>query len=97
MSEFNIFISNQYTNITDHDVDAIIIVIKQQTFPTCSSKHLQDYLLSQGYRVEQQRIRDAQRRIDPEGSVMGDREQLTIVNIVWQYHNPFGIWMGITS
>ena len=69
MAEFNIFHSDQYTNITDHDLDAIIIVIKQ-TFPNCGNKQLQGHMLSQVYRVQQQRIRDAQRRIDPEGSVM---------------------------
>ena len=76
MSDFNILISNQYADISDQELDAIVSTIKH-TFPNCGNKQLQGHLLSQGYRVQQQRIRDAQRRIDPEGSVI---RRLRVIN-----------------
>ena len=39
-------------------------------FPTCGNSQMQGHLLSHAFRHQQQRIRDAQQRVDPEGSLM---------------------------
>ena len=69
MSEFNLSIRRQYAQLTDSELDGIITEICQQ-YPTCGNRQLQGYLVSRGFRVQQIRIREAHRRIDPEGSLM---------------------------
>ena len=69
MSEFNLSIRSQYAELTDSELDRIVVEIHQQ-FPTCGNRQLQGYLVSRGLRVQQNRIKEAQRRIDPEGSIM---------------------------
>ena len=39
-------------------------------FPTCGQKQMMGHLKSRGYRVQQVRVREVMRRVDPEGSVM---------------------------
>ncbi len=36
----------------------------------CGNRQMQGHLLSRGYRVQQVRIRESQRRIDPEGCMI---------------------------
>ena len=44
-------------------------------FPMCGSKQMAGHLLARGFRIQQSRVREAQRRVDPEGVVM---RQLTV-------------------
>lgn len=69
MSEYNLTIRSCYTQLTDHELDRIVQEI-HHNFPTCGNRQLQGYLLARGLRVQQHRIRDAHRHVDPEGSVM---------------------------
>ena len=69
MSEFGLSIRAQYSNISDSDLDQIVREIQQQ-FPTCGNRQMQGHLLSRGYRIQQIRIRESQRRIDPDGAVI---------------------------
>ena len=39
-------------------------------FPTSVQKQMMGHLRSHGYRVQQVRVREVMRRIDPEGSIM---------------------------
>ena len=69
LSELNLSIRTQYAQLTDDELNGIIAEIRLQ-YPTCGNRQLQGYLLAQGIRVQQIRIRDAHRRVDPEGSIM---------------------------
>jgi len=39
-------------------------------FPKHGNRLMQGHLLSKGYRVQQKRVRESQRRIDPEGTII---------------------------
>lgn len=69
MSEFNLTIRSHYSQLTDDELDRILLEIHHH-FPTCGNRQMQGYLLARGLRVQQHRIREAHRRVDPEGSVM---------------------------
>lgn len=69
MTEFGLSITAQYSVLSDQDLEEIVQRIQQQ-FPMCGNKQMQGHLVSMGYRVQQHRVRDTQRRLDPHGSVM---------------------------
>ena len=68
MTDFSLYIRAQYSSLTDQELDAIVCDIQSQ-FPMCGNKQMQGHL-SRGHRVQQSRIREAQRRVDPEGAVI---------------------------
>ncbi|XP_019849774.1 PREDICTED: uncharacterized protein LOC109580730 isoform X2 [Amphimedon queenslandica] len=69
MSSYGLSVRESYSTITDNELDEIVLGI-QRNFPTCGNSVMQGHLLAQGYRVQQHRVRDSQRRIDPDGSVL---------------------------
>ena len=76
MTEFGLSISTQYAEITDEHLDDMVCRI-QHDFPTCGNRQMHGHLLALGLRVQQYRIREAQRRTDPNGSLL---RQLSTVN-----------------
>lgn len=69
MAEFGLSVSSQYAEISDEQFVEIIGRI-QNNFPTCGNRQMRGHLLALGLRVQQSRIRDAQRRVDPCGSLL---------------------------
>ena len=97
MTDFFLSIRAQYSSLTDQELDAIVCDIQSQ-FPMCGNKQMQGHLLSRGHRVQQNRIREAQRRVDPEGAVI---RRLHAVHrreyIQFQHHSHFIISMDTTN
>lgn len=69
MSDTGLFVRQQYSIITDQELDNLVSQIQHQ-FPTCGNQQMQAHLLSRGLRLQQLRIRESQRRVDPEGSLL---------------------------
>ena len=69
MSEFGLSIQAQYSTITNSELDRIVSEIQAQ-FPLCGNRQMQGHLLSRGYRIQQSRIRESQRRVDPDGAII---------------------------
>ena len=69
MSELGVSIRAQYSTITDNELDALVGVFQAQ-FPLCGNRQMQGHLLSRGYRIQQGRIRESQRRVDPDGAII---------------------------
>ena len=69
LSEFGISIRMTYSSISDDELDELVAQIQMQ-FPMCGNRLMQGHLLSKGYRVQQKRVRESQRRIDPEGTII---------------------------
>lgn len=92
MQEFGLFIGCQYSDMSDDELDSVVRSM-QSEFLNCGNQQMQGHLQGRGYRVQQQRIREAQRRIDPVGSLM---RCLWSINrrIVWLHHEVCGILMG---
>ena len=75
MNMYNLAIRATYANISNEDLDQQVLLVSSQ-FPACGSKQMAGHLLSRGLRVQQTRIREALRRVDPHGVVM---RQLTVM------------------
>ena len=83
MGQFDLLVRSEYDNISDNDLDLIIQEIKRH-LPTCGIRQMLGHLQSRGYRVQQIRVREAMRRVDPEGSVV---HRLSTINRQ-QYREP---------
>ena len=68
MSEFDLSVRSTYSDLTDDELDHIINQIKLD-FPTCGNKQMIGHLASQGIKVQQSRVQESMRRVDPEGCV----------------------------
>ena len=75
--------------LCDADLDAIVAEILLQ-FPTCGNRQMLGYLLARGVRVQQHRVREAQRRVDPSGSIM--RRLFSINRRTYQVNGPLALW-----
>ena len=89
MSEYDLSVRMFYTNISDEELDHVVAEI-QQEFPTCGNRQMQGHLLRREIRVQQHRVRESQRRVDPAGSIM---RQLQIIHRR-RYHvnGPQALW-----
>ena len=89
MSEYGHSVRMFYSDISDSELNQIVQQIQLQ-LPTCGNCQMQGHLLSQGICVQQQRIRESQRQVDPAGSVM---RRLRIIHRR-QYHvnGPRALW-----
>ena len=52
--------------MTEAKLDAVLLDVLHN-FPNCGCKSMRGHLLSKGHKVQEDRIREAMRRIDPEG------------------------------
>ena len=89
MTDYGLSITAEYTLLTDEELDSVVEEI-QVDFPTCGNRQMQGHLLSRGIRVQQQRIREAQRRVDPEGSLM--RRLRAVNRRQYQVPAPLSLW-----
>ena len=69
MSAFNLSIRATYAPINDDRLDELIIGVQHQ-FPNWGNRQMYGHLLSLGIRVQYNRVRESQSRVDPEGSTM---------------------------
>ena len=76
LDENALSIRNQYSSIPDSELDSIVSQV-HDLFPMCGNSQMQGHLLARGLRIQQSRIREAQRRVDPDGCMM---RRLTTIN-----------------
>ena len=89
MSVFSLSVRILYSNICDDDLDYLVSEI-QSDFPMCGNVQMQGHLLAHGYRVQQIRVRECMRRVDPEGCVM---RRLQVMNRhQYRVPAPLSLW-----
>ena len=69
MSDYVLSVGATYTDLDDEELDRLVREIQDQ-FPMCGNRQMQGQLLARRVRVQQYRIRESQRRVDPEGSML---------------------------
>ena len=87
LSENGIYIRARYADLTDAELHRIVSEI-QEEYPSCSNQQMRGHLLSRGYRIQQHRIREAQRTVDPEGCIM---RQLHVINTMFLHLDHCGM------
>ena len=89
MAEYDLSVHALYSELTDQELEWVIRDI-QDHFPTCGNRQMQGHLLSQGIRVQQYRVREIRRKVNPAGSVMHRLQ--TINRRKYQVNGPFALW-----
>ena len=69
MTDYGLSVRQLYSSISDQELDEIVREIQLQ-FPNCGNIQMKGHLLSRGIHVQQHRIRESQRRIDPDGCLL---------------------------
>ena len=69
MRQYDLSIRDTYSSISDANLDSIISDIQMQ-FPSWGNRSVYGWLVSHGIRVQFERVRESQRRVDPEGSLL---------------------------
>lgn len=69
MAKLKLTIRGTYSDISDAELDAFVSETQAQ-FPYWGNRRMYGHLLSCGTRVQFQRVRESQRRTDPEGTAM---------------------------
>ena len=64
--EFETFVSQRYSNITDETLESLVEGLMRE-FPNCGYKRITGLLLNSGHRILQNRIRECMRRVNSEG------------------------------
>ena len=66
MHDFGLSIRSTYSVISDAQLDTLVRQIQYQ-YPNCGYHLLKGHLAAMGYRIQENRIRDSLRRVDPVG------------------------------
>ena len=69
MREHHVDSSQPFSQITDEQLDNLVIEIKQ-AHPRCGYRMVIGHLRSQGLKSQQHRVRASVRRVDPEGTLV---------------------------
>ena len=89
MTTYGLSVGATYTCLNDDEVDTLVGEI-QHLFPMCGNRQMQGQLLARGVRVQQHRIRESQRRVDPQGSML--RRLNAIRRRVYKVAAPRSLW-----
>ena len=96
LKELGLSISDSYSCIIDSELDSIITSILSD-FPNCGYKRMSGFLKARGLCLQQSRIREAMRRVDPEGVLIRSLQLTTISRRSYNVHQPLQLLMSATS
>ena len=89
MSEYGMMIRDQYSAISDSELDRIVTLVQHRN-PNCGYRMMQGYLRRMGHRIQQSRVRDSMIRIDPEGVL--SRWCTAVQRRVYSVPSPNSLW-----
>ncbi|XP_046858604.1 uncharacterized protein LOC124452053 [Xenia sp. Carnegie-2017] len=89
--EFNISLNTTFSLIRNDDLDAVVKDIVNE-FPNVGSRQLQHFLRARGYNIQHQRVREALRRVDPEGVLLRAIELNVIKRKPYNVKSPLSLW-----
>ena len=91
LSDFGIPIRCTYTEIADNALDEVILTILQD-FPNTGYKRMTGFLRSRGLRIQQHRIRESMRRVDPAGVLLRSLEMRITQRRSYRVPGPLALW-----
>ena len=89
--DFGLSVRATNTYITDAQLDEVVRGIIS-IFPNTGYKRMFGYLRSRGIRIQQNRVRDAMRRVDPEGTILRALQMNVIQRRVYSVPSPLALW-----
>ncbi len=91
LQQFRLSIRETYTNLSDQELDLTVQEILR-SHPNTGYKRMTGYLAARGARVQQQRIRESMRRVDPEGTLIRAIELNIINRRCYSVSSPLALW-----
>lgn len=89
MTDYSLSVHALYSQISNHELDEMVRAIQMQ-FSTCGNRQMEGHLLSRGVRVQQERVHEAQRQVDPAGYLL--RRLRTINHQQYHVDGPSALW-----
>ncbi|XP_022311962.1 uncharacterized protein LOC111117174 [Crassostrea virginica] len=93
LKEFNLNVHNTYSTISEPDLHKLVESVVKE-FPEAGTKSIQSILVTKRHRLQRQRVRDAVRKVDPEG-ILFRRLFLSVHRIQRRTYNvraPRALW-----
>lgn len=91
LAEFGISIQSKYSELTDDELDNVIESILRD-FPNTGYKRMTGFLRSRRIRVQQARIRESMRRVNPTGVLLRSLEMRITQRRKYQVPGPLSLW-----
>ena len=89
MEQYGHYVHNLYSTLSDDQLDSVVTRI-QSRFGVCGNRQMMGHLLASGIRVQQDRVRESQRRVDPGGCAM--RRMVAINRRKYKVNGPLALW-----
>ena len=91
MDEFGVRIGECYSNIEDNDLDSLVRDLVRE-FPNVGYKRMTGLLLARGLRIQQNRIRETMRRVDPHGTLFRALSLRPVRRRRYHVASPLSLW-----
>ena len=91
MKEYGIRKSDFYSLMEDDKLDQVIVSILKD-FPNSGYKKMKGFLLSRGHRIQENKIRESMRRVDPEGVLLRTLQSRPVLRRAYQVAGPLSLW-----
>lgn len=91
LRQYGLSVSASYAAMADEDLDQVVSAIVND-FPNCGYKRMTGFLLARGLRVQQERIRESMRRVDPEGVLLRSLQLNTVNRRQYSVYSPLALW-----
>lgn len=91
LKDYNLSKGETFTKMTDELLDKCIDNILIE-FPNTGYKKMKGYLLSKGIIVQERRVREAMRRVDPEGVILRCLQSRPVLRRKYCVAGPLSLW-----
>lgn len=89
MTDYRLSVKSCYSTLSDQELDQLVLQLKYD-YPSSGYRVIDGILRSQGYRIQQNRIRSCMQRIDPNGAVV--RWFDAIQRRTYRVQGPLSLW-----
>ena len=91
LHDFGIKFRGKFSVISDEELDREVELILIQ-FPNSGYKEMRGYLTSNGYNIQEYRVRESMRRVDSEGVMLRTLQSRPVVRRKYKVAGPLSLW-----
>jgi len=91
LKDFRLNIRQTFTNINDEELDKLIESILKD-FPNTGYKRMKGFLIARHLRIQEYRVRESMRRVDPEGVILRQLQSVPIFRRTYKVKGPLSLW-----
>ena len=91
LQEYNLNISDTYSCIDDDELDKTVESFLKD-FPNTGYKRMKGFLTSINLKIQEERVRCAMRRVDPEGVILRTLQSRPVLRRTYKVAGPLSLW-----